>query len=94
MHYMVVKHVSHIKGGTHISYSRNSWTRITGPKSGEGFTMRNFTVYSSPNIISVIECRSLRWAGQIARMEEGRGVFKILTGKNTGKRPLGSPRPR
>ena len=27
----------------------------------------------------------LRWAGHVARMEEGRSTFKILT----GKRPLG-----
>ena len=27
-------------------------------------------------------------------MEEGKSVFKILTGKPTGKRPLGSPRSR
>ena len=27
-------------------------------------------------------------------MEEGRSVFKILTGKLTGKRPLGRPRRR
>ena len=34
----------------------------------------------------------MRWAGQVARMEEGRSAFKILTGKPTGKRPLGRPR--
>ena len=28
------------------------------------------------------------------RMEEGRSAFKILTGKPTGKRPLGRPRRR
>ena len=38
-------------------------------------------------------CR-LRWAGHVARMEEGRSAFKILTGKPTGKRPLGRPRCR
>ena len=27
-------------------------------------------------------------------MEEGRSAFKILTGKSTGKRPLGRPRRR
>ena len=27
-------------------------------------------------------------------MEEGRSTFKILTGKPTGKRPLGGPRRR
>ena len=31
----------------------------------------------------------LRWAGHLARMEEGRSVLKILIGKPTGKRPLG-----
>jgi hypothetical protein len=36
----------------------------------------------------------LRWAGHIARMEEGRSCFKIVTGKPTGKRPLGRPRRR
>ena len=30
-----------------------------------------------------------RWAGHVARMEEG-----ILTGKPTGQRPLGRPRRR
>ena len=36
----------------------------------------------------------MRWAGHVARMEEGRSVFKILTGKPTGLRPLGRPRHR
>ena len=36
----------------------------------------------------------LRWSGHVARMEEGRSAFKILTGKPTGKRPLGRPRRR
>ena len=34
------------------------------------------------------------WAGHVARMEEGRSAFKILTGKPTGKRSLGRPRRR
>ena len=33
-------------------------------------------------------------AGHIARMEEGRSAFTILTVKPTGKRPLGRPRRR
>jgi len=36
----------------------------------------------------------LRWAGHVVRMEKGRSAFKILTGKPTGKRPLGWPRHR
>ena len=56
--------------------------------SGHASTMRN----RSPNIIRVIKSRRLRWAGHVARMEEGRSAFKILTGKPTGKRPLGPRR--
>ena len=33
-------------------------------------------------------------AGHLARMVEGRSAFKILTGKPTGKGPLGRPRRR
>jgi hypothetical protein len=36
----------------------------------------------------------LRWTGNVARMEEGRIAFKILTGNPTGNRPLGRPRRR
>ena len=44
--------------------------------SGEGFTMRNFLVSTvPPNIVKVIECRILRWAGHVVRMEEGRSDF-------------------
>jgi hypothetical protein len=46
-------------------------------------------LYRSPNIVRVIKSRRLRWAGHVARMEEGRSVFNILTGKPTGKIPLG-----
>ena len=36
----------------------------------------------------------MRWAGHVARMEEGRSAFIIVTSKSTGKRPLGRPRRR
>ena len=36
----------------------------------------------------------MRWAGHVARMEEGRSAFEILTGTSTGKRPLGRSRRR
>ena len=38
----------------------------------------------------MIKSRRLRWAGNVVRMEEGRSVFKLLT----GNRPLGRPRRR
>ena len=57
-------------------------------------TNRPHGLYRSPNIVRVIKSRRLRWAGHVARMEEGRSAFKILTGNPTGKRPLGKSRRR
>ena len=36
----------------------------------------------------------MRWAGHVARMGEGRGVYRVLVGKHEWKRPLGRPRRR
>jgi hypothetical protein len=49
------------------------------------------SLYSSPNIVRVIKLRRMRWAGHVARMGEGRGVYKVLVGRPEGKRPLGRP---
>ena len=37
-------------------------------------------LYRLLNIVRVIKSRILRWTGHIARMGEGRGAIKILTG--------------
>ena len=42
----------------------------------------------------MIKSGRLRGAPHVAKMEEDRSAFKILTGKTTGKRPLGRPRRR
>ena len=60
--------------------------------SGEGSTMRNLIVYSVSLIVRVIKSRRLRWAGHVVRTVEGRTVFKMLSGKPTGKGSLGRPR--
>ena len=39
----------------------------------------------------MITSKRLRWTGHVAKMKEGRSAFKMLTGKPTGKRPLGRP---
>jgi len=36
----------------------------------------------------------MRWAGHMARMGEGRGVYMVVVGKPEGKRPLGRRRRR
>jgi hypothetical protein len=51
-------------------------------------------LYTSSNIIRMIKSRRLRWAGLVARMGEGRGVFRVLVGRPEGKRPLEKPRHR
>ena len=43
----------------------------------------------SPNIVRVIKSTRVRLAGHVARMVEGRGVYRVLVGKPEGKRPLG-----
>ena len=58
------------------------------------FSIVLHSLYCSPNIVRVIKSNRLRWGGHVARMEEGRSAFKILTGKPTGKIPLGKPRRR
>jgi len=75
--------------------------RIFGPRSdevkGEWRRLHNEELndlYCSPNIVRVIISRRMRWAGHVARMGEGRGVYRVLVGKPEGKVPLGRPRRR
>jgi hypothetical protein len=74
--------------------------RIFGPKREEDGSWRNLhndelhSLYSSPNIVRVIKSRRLRWAGHVARMWEGRGVYRVLVERPKCKRPLGRHRRR
>ena len=60
--------------------------RLFGPKKDENGAWRRLhneelhCLYSSPIIVRMIMSRRLRWAGHVARIEEGRSAFKILTG--------------
>ena len=45
------------------------------------------SLYRSPNIVRVTRSRRLRWAGHVARMEEGRIAFKMFTNKISLGRP-------
>ena len=42
----------------------------------------------------VVKSRTMRWAGHVARMGEGRGVHRVLVGKPEGKKLLGRTRRR
>jgi hypothetical protein len=75
----------------------NTVLRIFGLKrdevTGELRKLHNeelHNLYSSPTIVRMIKLK----AGHVARMGEGRGVYRVLVGKHEGKRPLGRPRCR
>jgi hypothetical protein len=58
-------------------------------------------LYSSPSIIRIIKSRRMTWAGHVARMGEERKAYRLLVGKQEGKKPilsthlrLGRPRRR
>jgi hypothetical protein len=74
--------------------------RIFGPKREEDVSWRKLhndelhNLYSSLNIVRVIKSRRMRWAGHVARVGEGRGIYRVLIGRPEGKRPLERPRRR
>jgi len=75
--------------------------RIFGPRwvevTGEWRRLHNEELNdlcSSPNIVRVIKSRRMRWAGNVTRMGEESGVYRVLVGKPEGNRPLGRPRRR
>jgi hypothetical protein len=45
-------------------------------------------LYSSPNIVLVINSRRIRWAGHVARTGKRVGVYRVLVRKSEGKRLL------
>jgi len=39
----------------------------------------------------MIKSRRMRWFGHVGRIEETRGIYRVLVGKPKGKRHLGDP---
>jgi hypothetical protein len=75
--------------------------RIFGPKrdevTGQWRKLHSgelHNLYLPPDIIRRIKSRTMRLAGHVARMGEGRNVYGVLMGKSEGKRPLERPRRR
>jgi hypothetical protein len=74
--------------------------RIFGPKREKDGLWKKLhndelhSLYSSLNIFRVIKSRTMRGAGHVACMGEGRGVYRVLVGRPEGKRPLVGPRHR
>jgi len=68
--------------------------RIFGPKrdevTGEWRKLHEEfnDLYCSPSIFRVIILRIMRWAGDVARMGERRGVYRLLVGTPEWNSPL------
>jgi hypothetical protein len=81
-------------------FEKRMLRRIFGPKREEDGSWRKLHIdellglYSSSNIVRVIKSRWMRWAGHVARMGEGRDVYRVLVGRPEGTRPLERPRYR
>jgi len=48
-------------------------------------------LYSSANIVRVIKSGRMRWVGHVERIEERRGVCRVLVEKPEGKKPKEEP---
>jgi hypothetical protein len=72
--------------------------RIFGPKKEEEVSWRKLRsnelhdTYSSPNIVRVIISGRMKSAGHVARMGEGRCVYRVLVRRPEGKRSVGRPK--
>jgi hypothetical protein len=72
--------------------------KIFGSKREEDGSWRKLhndelhSLYSSPN--RMVKSRKMRWARHVARMGQGRRVYRVLVGRPEWKRPLGRPRRR
>jgi hypothetical protein len=69
--------------GTHLSLTTGEWRKLHNEELND--------LYSSSTIVWVNKSRRMRWAGHVALIGEGRGVYRVLVGKPDGKRPLGRP---
>jgi len=56
--------------------------------------IHNNVLFFNVGLIRMIKSRIIKWAGQVARMGDSRGAYKVLVGKPDGRKPLGSPRRR
>jgi hypothetical protein len=68
------------------------YLHITGPFLHTQFTIAlRILKHAAMFLVQYVK---IRWAGHVARMGEGRGVYRDLVRKPEGKRTLGRPRRR
>jgi hypothetical protein len=89
-----------VKEERRLGVFKNRALRIFGPKRDEvrgewrKFHEELKGMYSSPTIVRVMKSRRMIGVGHVARMGEGRVVYRVLVGKPEKKIPMGRPRLR
>jgi hypothetical protein len=74
--------------------------KMSVPKRGEvtrerrGYIRRGFVISIHQIIFRFNKSRRMSWAGNVARLGERKGAYRVLVGKPQAKRPLGRPRHR
>jgi hypothetical protein len=87
--------VSHFEDHRQRVFENRVLRRIFGPKREEDGSWRKMhndelhSLYYLPNIVRVIKSRRMRWAGHVARMGEGRGVYKVSGWKARREETIG-----
>ena len=71
-----------------LGFENRVLRRVFGPKrdevTGEWRKLHKeelSDLYSLPNIVRVVKSRIMIWAGHVARMGQGRGVYRVLVGE-------------
>ena len=72
-------------------FDNKAFRRIFGPRRDEvtGDWRRLHNEELIDLYVRVIKSRRMRWAGHVERMGEERGAYRVLVGKQEGRRPLG-----
>jgi hypothetical protein len=55
--------------GPNRDYATGEWRKLHNEELND--------LFSSQNIVRVIKLRRMRWAGHVARMVKGRGVYRV-----------------
>ena len=79
------------------SILRRIWGPIYDEANGEWRRRHNHELRALtdfPPITNIVRSSRLRWAGHVARKEDGQLVKEVMVGRPLGTRPLGRPRKR
>jgi hypothetical protein len=82
-----------------MTWERKILRKIYGPKCEQGVwrirtNLELQNVYRSPDIVTEIKVRRLKWLGHIIRMDGARMAKKAFVSKPEGRRDIGRPKLR